>query len=64
MITFFCYCALEQTTGLWGSSYLVFTLGALTSETAAGFASLFSLESLQEGHSADFLNPKSSMTHR
>ena len=23
MLTFFCYCALEQTTSLWGSSYLV-----------------------------------------
>lgn len=23
MVTFFCYCALEQTTGLWASSYLV-----------------------------------------
>ena len=40
MITFFCYCALEQTPGLWGSSYLVLHWG-LTSETAAGFASLF-----------------------
>lgn len=40
MITFFCYCALEQTTGLWASSYLVLRRG-LTAETAAGFASLF-----------------------
>lgn len=40
MITFFCYCALEQTTGLWASSYLVLHQG-LTSEIAAGFASLF-----------------------
>ena len=40
MITFFCYCALEQTTGLWASSYLVIRRG-LTAETAAGFASLF-----------------------
>lgn len=40
MITFFCYCALEQTTGLWASSYLVLHRG-LSSETAAGFASLF-----------------------
>ncbi len=40
MITFFCYCALEQTTGLWASSYLVLQRG-LTAETAAGFASLF-----------------------
>lgn len=40
MITFFCYCALEQTTGLWASSYLVLQRG-VASETAAGFASLF-----------------------
>lgn len=40
MITFFCYCALEQTTGLWASSYLVLQKG-LSSETAANFASLF-----------------------
>lgn len=40
MITFFCYCALEQTTGLWASSYLVLHRG-LAAETAAGFASLF-----------------------
>ncbi len=40
MITFFCYCALEQTTGLWASSYLVLQR-RLTAENAAGFASLF-----------------------
>lgn len=40
MITFFCYCALEQTAGLWASSYLVLQWG-VSSETAAGFASLF-----------------------
>lgn len=40
MITFFCYCALEQTTGLWASSYLVLR-GGLSAETAAGFAGLF-----------------------
>ncbi|RKI43415.1 MFS transporter [bacterium D16-51] len=40
MVTFFCYCALEQTTGLWASSYLVLRQG-LSAETAAGFASLF-----------------------
>lgn len=40
MVTFFCYCALEQTTGLWASSYLVLHKG-VPSETAAGFASLF-----------------------
>lgn len=40
MITFFCYCAVEQTAGLWASSYLVL-YGGFTSEMAAGFASLF-----------------------
>lgn len=40
MITFFCYCALEQTTGLWASSYLVIKDG-LSTETAAKYASLF-----------------------
>lgn len=40
MVTFLCYCALEQTTGLWASSYLVLQRG-LAAETAAWFASLF-----------------------
>lgn len=40
LIAFFCYCALEQTTGLWASSYLVLHKG-VAPETAAGFASLF-----------------------
>ena len=40
MITFFCYCALEQTAGLWASSYLVLYKG-IARETAATFASLF-----------------------
>lgn len=38
--TFFCYCALEQTAVLWGSSYLVLH-GGMSAETAASFASLF-----------------------
>ena len=42
LITFFCYCSLEQTTGLWASSYLVLDRG-IAPETAAGFASLFYL---------------------
>ncbi len=42
MITFFCYCALEQTTGLWGSSYLALHNGVATEE-AARYASLFFL---------------------
>ena len=40
MITFFCYCALEQTAGLWASSYLALHKG-VPSETAAFFGSLF-----------------------
>ena len=40
MITFFCYCALEQTAMLWASSYLFLHKG-LSEETAAFFASLF-----------------------
>lgn len=40
MVAFFCYCALEQTTGLWASSYLVLERG-IPVETAAGFAGLF-----------------------
>ncbi len=40
MIAFFCYSAIEQTTGQWGSSYLVLHKG-LSEETAATFAGLF-----------------------
>ena len=40
MITFFCYCALEQTTALWASSYLTLHKG-VPPETAAAFASIF-----------------------
>ena len=40
MLAFFCYCALESTAMLWGSSYLVLHDG-LTVERAASFASLF-----------------------
>ena len=40
LITFFCYCAVEQTAALWASSYLVLIKG-VSAETAAFFASLF-----------------------
>lgn len=40
MITFFCYSALEQTTGLWASSYLTLNKG-MSEAVAAGFASMF-----------------------
>ena len=40
MITFFCYCALEQTSILWASSYLALYKG-VPAETAAKYGSLF-----------------------
>ncbi|MCI8455389.1 MAG: MFS transporter [Lachnospiraceae bacterium] len=40
MAAFFCYSAIEQTTGLWTSSYLKLEKG-ISAETAAGCASLF-----------------------
>lgn len=40
LVMFFCYCALEQTAGLWAGSYLVLYKG-IAPETAAGFAGLF-----------------------
>ena len=40
MTLFFCYCAIEHTTGLWASSYLVLSKG-ISEEIAAKFASLF-----------------------
>lgn len=40
MICFFCYCAIESTTGLWASSYLNLYKGA-DIKTAASFGSLF-----------------------
>ena len=40
MVTFFCYCALEQSTGLWASSWLVTSKG-IDADVAARFASLF-----------------------
>ena len=40
MITFFCYCALEQAAGLWASSYLALHKG-VPAETAAFFGSMF-----------------------
>ena len=42
MLAFFCYCGLEQTSILWGSSYLVMHLG-VDEKTAASMGSLFVL---------------------
>ena len=40
LLAFFCYCALEQTAMLWGSTYLVWQLG-MDGERAASLASMF-----------------------
>ena len=40
LVAFFCYCALEQTAILWGSTYLVQLLG-VDAERAASLASMF-----------------------
>lgn len=40
MVVFFGYCALEQTAGLWASSYMVLHRG-ISAQTAASYASLF-----------------------
>lgn len=42
LIAFFCYCALEQTAGLWAASYMVMNRG-IEKEIAAKWASLFYL---------------------
>ena len=42
ILCFFCYCAIEQTAGLWISSYLSLHRG-VEPETAAGYAGLFFL---------------------
>lgn len=40
MVSFFCYCAVEQTIGLWASSYMALCKG-VPSETAARYAGMF-----------------------
>jgi fucose permease len=40
LIAFFCYCSIEATTGLWGSSFVSMVHG-IPAETAAKWASLF-----------------------
>ncbi len=42
MISFFCYCAIEQTSGLWAASYL-HLYRAIPAEAAASFGGLFFL---------------------
>ncbi len=40
LLSFFCYCAIESTVGLWGSSYLV-TMRGVPAATAASWISLY-----------------------
>lgn len=40
MLAFFCYCAIEQTAGLWASSYMVLYKG-VSEDVAATYASMF-----------------------
>lgn len=40
LLTFFCYCGIESTVGLWGSSYLV-TIRKISTATAASWISLY-----------------------
>ncbi len=61
LATFFCYCAIEQTAGLWASSYLVLRHG-LSAETAAGFAGLFYIGITAGRAAAGFLTVKLSDT--
>lgn len=42
MVTFFCFCAIENTAGAWASSYLVLSRG-IAPELAASFTALFYL---------------------
>ena len=42
LITFFCYCSMENIVGLWGSSYLVFTK-AIPAQTAAQWVGYYYL---------------------
>lgn len=42
LISFFCYCAIETTAGLWGASYLVQTKG-VAADVAAGWISIYYL---------------------
>ncbi|MEG0857008.1 MAG: MFS transporter [Terrisporobacter sp.] len=57
LISFLCYCAIELTTGLWASSFLVFNNG-LSSELAAKWVSLYYLGITVGRFLAGFLSMK------
>ena len=62
MLTFFCYCALEATAGLWASSYLVLCRG-LNAQQAAGWASAFYLGITVGRAASGFLTMRFDDTH-
>ncbi|MBQ9091364.1 MAG: MFS transporter [Anaerotignum sp.] len=61
MAAFFCYCAIEQTTGLWAASYLVFK-GGLPEEMASRFAGFFFMGIMFGRMASGFLSFKCSDT--
>lgn len=61
MCTFFCYCGLEQTAGLWGSSFLSMAHG-IPAEEAARYGSLFFLGITVGRAASGFLTMKFSDT--
>lgn len=61
MLTFFCYCGLEQTAGLWGSSFLSMAHG-IPAEEAARYGSLFYLGITAGRAASGFLTIKFSDT--
>ena len=62
LIAFFCYCALEQTAMLWGSSYFVGRLG-MDEERAASLASMFFIGITSGRFVSGFLTMKFSDSH-
>ena len=57
MLSFFCYCALEQTAALWAGSFLVLRTG-ISPESAASYACLFFLGMTFGRMLSGFLAPK------
>ena len=62
LLAFFCYCALEQTAMLWGSTYLVRQLG-MDEERAASLASMFFIGITSGRFLSGFLTVKCSDTN-
>jgi fucose permease len=62
LLAFFCYCALEQTAGLWSASYLNLYLG-FSKEQSASLGSLFFLGITSGRGICGFVTSKVSNTH-